>query len=37
MKKIGYDGGVTLQVARGVPGDEVDFIRTQLEFVRRYW
>jgi L-ribulose-5-phosphate 3-epimerase len=37
MKKINYHGGVTLQVARDVPGDEVDFIKTQLAFVKRYW
>ena len=30
-------GGVTLQVARGIPGDEVNFIRSQLAFVKRYW
>lgn len=35
LKKIGYEGGLTLQVARGVPGDEVRFLRTQMEFVRR--
>ena len=34
---VGYDGGVTLQVARGVPGDEVNFLRGQLDFVKRYW
>ena len=34
---IGYDDGITLQVARGTPGDEVDFLATQLEFVKRYW
>jgi hexulose-6-phosphate isomerase len=37
MRGIGYAGGVTLQVARGAPGDEVNFLRTQLDFVRRYW
>ena len=37
MESIGYDGGVTLQVARGAPGDEVGFLRTQLDFVKRYW
>ena len=37
MQAIGYDGGVTLQVARGAPGDEVAFLRTQLDFVQRYW
>lgn len=37
MKKINYQGGVTLQVARGVPGDEVNFIKAQLAFLQRYW
>ena len=37
IRSIGYDGGVTLQVARGVPGDEVEFLRGQLAFVKRYW
>ena len=37
MHSIGYDGGVTLQVARGTPGDEVGFLRGQLDFVKRYW
>ncbi len=34
---MGYNNGVTLQVARGIPGDEVPFLSTQLDFVRRYW
>ncbi len=37
IKSIGYDCGVTLQVARGNPGDEVNFLRGQLDFVKRYW
>ena len=37
IHSIGYDDGVTLQVARGTPGDEVNFLRGQLEFVKRYW
>ena len=37
MNGIDYQGGVTLQVARGVPGDEIAFIETQLAFVKRYW
>jgi len=37
MRAIGYDGGLTLQVARGAPGDEVGFLSTQLDFVKRYW
>ena len=37
MRAIGYTGGVTLQVARGKPGDEVAFIREQLSFVKARW
>ncbi len=37
IRKIGYSGGFTLQVARGMDGDEVNWIRQQLAFVRRYW
>ncbi|MBE7157875.1 MAG: sugar phosphate isomerase/epimerase [Rhodospirillales bacterium] len=37
LRTVGYDGGVTLQVARGTPGDEVNFLRQQLHFVKRYW
>jgi L-ribulose-5-phosphate 3-epimerase len=37
MKKIGYDRPITLQVARGEDGDEVEWIRRQLGFIRRYW
>jgi hexulose-6-phosphate isomerase len=37
IRGIGYTGGVTLQVARGKPNDEVAFIRSQLAFVKRYW
>jgi hexulose-6-phosphate isomerase len=37
MRSTGYSGGVTLQVARGVDGDEVEFLRGQLAFVKRYW
>jgi len=36
IRSIGYKGGYTLQVARGAPGDEVSFIKTQLEFLRPY-
>lgn len=36
LRKLNYAGGLTLQVARGTPGDEVDFLRTQVEFVNRY-
>jgi hexulose-6-phosphate isomerase len=33
---IGYEGGFTLQVARGVAGDEVEFLRGQIEFLHKY-
>lgn len=36
IRKIGYLGGFTLQVARGEPGDEVNWIRRQADFVRNY-
>jgi hexulose-6-phosphate isomerase len=37
MRSIGYAGGVTLQVARGADSDEVNFMKDQLAFVKRYW
>jgi hexulose-6-phosphate isomerase len=37
MKRIGYNRGITLQVARGQDGDEVDWIRRQLAFVSSFW
>ncbi len=37
INSIGYNDGITLQVARGTPGDEVNFLRTQLDFLKRYW
>jgi L-ribulose-5-phosphate 3-epimerase len=37
IRSIGYTGGLTLQAARGDDGDEVNFIRSQIAFVRRYW
>jgi hexulose-6-phosphate isomerase len=37
IRKIGYTGGFTLQVARGEDGDEVNWAKRQLAFVRRYW
>ena len=37
LRKLGYSGGVTLQVARGVPGDEVEFLKGQLAFVQERW
>lgn len=36
IRKIGYSGGLTLQVARGKDGDEVNWIQQQLAFLRRY-
>jgi hexulose-6-phosphate isomerase len=35
IRSIGYRGGLTLQVARGADGDEVEFIRGQVDFVKR--
>ncbi len=37
IRSIDYQGGLTLQAARGTPGDEVNFLRGQLDFVKRYW
>jgi hexulose-6-phosphate isomerase len=37
IRSIDYQGGVTLQVARGRDNDEVAFIRDQLAFVKQYW
>jgi hexulose-6-phosphate isomerase len=37
IRSIGYTGGFTLQVARGDAGNEVNWIKRQIEFVRRYW
>jgi len=37
IRKIDYSGGFTLQVARGKDGDEVNWIKQQLAFLRRYW
>jgi len=36
IRKIGYTGGFTLQVARGEDGDEVNWAKQQLAFIRRY-
>jgi hexulose-6-phosphate isomerase len=36
IRSIDYKGGVTLQVARGAVNDEVNFIKGQLAFVKRY-
>ena len=37
MKRIDYNRGLTLQVARGEDGDEVNWIRQQLAFVKSFW
>jgi len=36
IRKTRYPGGFTLQVARGKEGDEVNWIKQQLAFLRRY-
>ncbi len=37
LRRLGYQGGMTLQVARGANNDEVNFIRGQLAFVKARW
>jgi L-ribulose-5-phosphate 3-epimerase len=37
MRQINYSGNITLQVARGRPGEEIDWVREQLAFVKRFW
>jgi L-ribulose-5-phosphate 3-epimerase len=37
LQRHDYQGGVTLQVARGADNEEVAFIQGQLDFVKRYW
>lgn len=37
LHQLHYTGGLTLQAARGISGDEVNFLRGQLEFVRARW
>lgn len=37
IRRIGYSGDFTLQVARGEDGDEVNWAKKQIAFVRRYW
>jgi hexulose-6-phosphate isomerase len=37
IRSIHYSGGLTLQVARGEPGDELNWMKKQIAFVRRYW
>jgi hexulose-6-phosphate isomerase len=36
IRSIGYQGGLTLQVARGDSGDEVNFLRTQIDFLQSF-
>jgi L-ribulose-5-phosphate 3-epimerase len=36
VRRVGYRGDFVLQVARGVPGQEVEWARHNLEFLRRY-
>jgi L-ribulose-5-phosphate 3-epimerase len=37
LREVRYSGDFTLQVARGKDGDEVNWARHNIEFVRRYW
>src|ERR1700733_4471325 len=37
LGRIGYEGDITLQVARSDPGQEVAWARSNREFVARYW
>ena len=37
IRSVGYSGGLTLQVARGADGDEVEFIKGQMKFLRPYY
>jgi len=37
MDRIGYQGDITMQVARSEPGREVEWARANREFVARYW
>lgn len=36
IRSIGYSGGFTLQAARGNDGEEVEWAKRQIDFVRRY-
>jgi hexulose-6-phosphate isomerase len=36
IRSIDYKGGMTFQVARGIPGDEVNFLRTQIDFLKSF-
>jgi hexulose-6-phosphate isomerase len=37
MRAVGYAGDITLQVARGIDGDEVAWASANRAFVERYW
>ncbi len=37
LARIGYSADMTLQVARSEPGREVEWARSNREFVQRYW
>jgi hexulose-6-phosphate isomerase len=37
IRGINYLGGFTLQAARGVAGDEVNWLRQQIAFVKSHW
>jgi hexulose-6-phosphate isomerase len=37
IKRVGYTGPFTLEIARGENGDEVHWIQQQLAFIRGYW
>ena len=36
IRSIGYRGGLTFQVARGKPGDEVNFLSGQVDFLKSF-
>jgi len=37
MKHLNYTGPITLQIARGEPGEEVSWLRDQLIYIHQYW
>jgi hexulose-6-phosphate isomerase len=37
LGRVNYTGDFTLQVARGVAGDEVNWARHSLDFVGQFW
>ena len=37
LEKIRYQGDFTLQVARGIPGDEVAWAKQNVAWVRAHW